>query len=130
MNGVAAVQHGMISHINADVRRAGGVVRFLKEDQIAGFRICRGNVGANLPDALSTESAEAPAYAAVVVDVADETGAIERGLGLDDYGCIRRRFDYALYGRHSRYVRTGSRLDAIINMYVVYRTYINKNTIR
>lgn len=26
---------------------------------------------------------------------------------------------YALYGRHSRYVRTGSRLDAIINMYVV-----------
>ena len=62
--------------------------------------------------------------------VGTSAGAIERGLGLDDYGCIRRRFDYALYGRHSRYVRTGSRLDAIINMYVVYRTYINKNTIR
>ena len=66
----------------------------------------------------------------VLFCVGTSAGAIERGLGLDDYGCIRRRFDYALYGRHSRYVRTGSRLDAIINMYVVYRTYINKNTIR
>ena len=43
---------------------------------------------------------------------------------------VYKRQDYALYGRLSRYVRAGSRLDAIINMYVVYRTYIHKNTIK
>ena len=79
LNGVAAMQHGIISYINTDVRRAGGVVRFLKEDQIAGFGICRGNVGAYLSDALDAEPAEAPADTAVVVDVADETGAVKRG---------------------------------------------------
>ena len=79
LDGVAAVQHGMISYINADVRRAGGVVRFLKEDQIAGFCVCRRYIRANLSDALGAESAEAPANAAVVVDVADKTGAVKRG---------------------------------------------------
>ena len=79
LNGVAAVQHGMISYINADVRRAGGVVRFLKEDQIAGFCVCRRYIRADLSDALGAESAEAPANAAVVVDVADEAGAVEGG---------------------------------------------------
>ena len=79
LNGVAAMQHGIISYINTDVRRAGGVVRFLEKDQIAGFCVCRGYVGANLSDALGAESAEAPANAAVVVDVADEAGAVKRG---------------------------------------------------
>ena len=77
LNGVAAMQHGIVADINADVRRAGGVVRFLKEDQIAGLCICRGNIRADLSDALGAESAEAPANAAVVVDVADEAGAVE-----------------------------------------------------
>ena len=66
----------------------------------------------------------------VLFRVGTSSGAIQRGIGLDDYGGIGRRLDYALYGRLSRYVRAGSRLDAIINMYVVYRTYIHKNTIK
>lgn len=66
----------------------------------------------------------------VLFRVGASSGTIERGIGPDDYGGIGRRFGYALYGGYRGYVRAGGWPDAIINMYVVYRIYIIKNTIR
>lgn len=80
VNGVAAVEHPVIAHIDAHMGRACGVVGFFKEYQVAGTGALRGNIGAHAPQPLRAQPAEAPVQAAVVVDIRNEAGAVEGGV--------------------------------------------------
>ena len=59
--------------------RARRVVGALEEDQIAGAQVGGGYPCADTQQPRSAQPPEAPAHAAVVVDVADEAGAVEGG---------------------------------------------------
>ena len=59
--------------------RAGGVIGALEEHQIAGAQVGGGHPRTELAQSLRAQPAEAPAHAAVVVDVADKAGAVEGG---------------------------------------------------
>ena len=61
--------------------RAGGVIGALEEHQIAGAQVGGGHPRTELAQSLRAQPAEAPAHAAVVVDIADEAGAVEGGGG-------------------------------------------------
>ena len=61
--------------------RAGGVIGALEEHQIARADIGGGHPCADAQQPRSAQPPEAPAHAAVVVDVADEAGAVEGGGG-------------------------------------------------
>ena len=81
VNGVAAVEHPVIAHIDAHMGRACGVVGLFKKDQVAGTGAFRGDIGAHAPQPLRAQPAEAPVQAAVVVDIRNEAGAVEGGGG-------------------------------------------------
>ena len=61
--------------------RTGGVIGALKEHQIARSDIGGGHPRTELAQSLRAQPAEAPAHAAVVVDIADKAGAVEGGGG-------------------------------------------------
>ena len=71
------MEHHIVAHIDAHMGRAGGVVGALEEHQIAGAQVGGGHSRTELAQSLRAQPAEAPAHAAVVVDVADKAGAVE-----------------------------------------------------
>ena len=71
------MKHHVVSHIDAHMGRAGGVIGALEEHQIAGAQVGGGHPRTELSQPLRAQPAEAPAHATVVVDVADEAGAVE-----------------------------------------------------
>ena len=73
------MEHHIIAYINAHMGRAGGVIGALEEHQITRSDIGGGHPRTELSQSLRAQPAEVPAHAAVVVDVADETGAVKRG---------------------------------------------------
>ena len=73
------MEHHIIAHIDANMGRAGGVIGALEEHQITRSDIGGGHPRTELAQPLRTQPAEAPAHAAVVVDVADKAGAVEGG---------------------------------------------------
>ena len=73
------MEHHIVAHIDAHMGRAGGVIGALEEHQIAGAQVGGGHPRTELAQPLRTQPAEAPAHAAVVVDVADKAGAVEGG---------------------------------------------------
>ena len=77
LNGVAAVEHHVVSHIDAHMGRAGGIIGALEEHQITRSDIGGGHPRTELAQPLRAQPAEAPAHAAVVVDIADKAGAVE-----------------------------------------------------
>ena len=78
-NGVAAVDHHTIADIDANVRRANGVIGFLEEDQVAGLRIRRRNIAALSAQAVGCCTPNTPPIAAVIDNPADEAGAVKTG---------------------------------------------------
>lgn len=78
-NGVAAVDHHAIADVDSNVRRANGVIGFLKEDQVAGLRIRRRNITALPAQAVGCCTPNAPPIAAVIDDPAYEAGAVKTG---------------------------------------------------
>ena len=75
------MEHHVVAHIDAHMGRTGGVIGALKEHQIARSDIGGGHPRTELAQPLCAQPAEAPAHAAVVVDVADKAGAVEGGGG-------------------------------------------------
>ena len=73
------MEHHIVAHIDAHMGRAGGVIGALEEHQIAGAQVGGGHPRTDAQQPGRTQPAEAPAHAAVVVDVADEAGAVEGG---------------------------------------------------
>ena len=58
VNGVAAVEHPVIAHIDAHMGRACGIVGLFKENKVAGTGAFRGNIGAHTPQPLRAQPAE------------------------------------------------------------------------
>ena len=58
VNGVAAVEHPVIAHIDAHMGRACGVVGLFKENKVSGTGALRGNIGAHAPQPLRAQPAE------------------------------------------------------------------------
>ena len=79
MDGVAAVEHHIVTHIDAHMGRARRVVGALEEHQITRSDIGGGHLRTELAQSLRAQPAEAPAHAAVVVDIADKAGAVKGG---------------------------------------------------
>ena len=75
------MKHHIIAHIDAHMGRARRVVGALEEHQIARSDVGGGHPRTELAQSLRTQPAEAPAHAAVVVDIADKAGAVEGGGG-------------------------------------------------
>lgn len=72
LDGISAMEHPAVPHIDAHMRNAGGIIRSGEEHQIAGQgAVCP---GADVVKALRPQPPEVPA--ALVVDVADEPGAV------------------------------------------------------
>ena len=71
------MEHHIIAHIDAHMGRAGSVIGALEEHQIARADIGGGHPRTELSQPFRAQPPEAPAHAAVVVDVADEAGAVE-----------------------------------------------------
>lgn len=71
------MEHHIVAHIDAHMGCARRVIGALEEHQIAGAQVGGGHPRTELAQSLRAQSAEAPAHAAVVVDVADEAGAVE-----------------------------------------------------
>ena len=80
VNGVAAVEHPVIAHVDAHMGRARGVIGLFKENKVARAGAFRRDVGAHAPQPLRAQPAEAPMQAAVVVDIRNEAGAVEGGV--------------------------------------------------
>ena len=78
LNGIAAVDHDPITNVDADVRHAGGVIRPDEKDKITGAGAAR--PGADVIKALRPQPPEAPA--ALIVDIADEAGAVKGRVGI------------------------------------------------
>ena len=72
------MKHHIIAHIDAHMGCARRVVGALEEHQIAGAQVGGGYPCADAQQPRSAQPPEAPAHAAVVVDIADEAGAVER----------------------------------------------------
>lgn len=75
------MEHHIIAHIDAHMGRAGGVIGALEEHQITRSDIGGGHPRTDAQQPGCTQPAEAPAHAAVVVDIADKAGAVEGGGG-------------------------------------------------
>lgn len=75
------MEHHIVAHIDTHMGRAGGVIGALEEHQIARSDIGGGHPRTELAQSLRAQPAEAPAHAAVIVDIADKAGAVERGGG-------------------------------------------------
>ena len=73
------MDHHTIADIDANVRRASGVIGFLEEDQVAGLCIRRGNITALPAQAVGCCTPNAPPIAAVIDNPADEAGAVKTG---------------------------------------------------
>jgi hypothetical protein len=58
LNGVAAVEHHIVAHIDAHMGRACGVVGLFKENKVSGTGALRGNIGAHAPQPLRAQPAE------------------------------------------------------------------------
>ena len=78
LDGVAAMQHHPVAHIDAYMRYAGCVVGTHEEHQIAGLGI--GYRGGNVVEPLGAQP-PGIAQAAVGQHIADEAAAIKRGAG-------------------------------------------------
>ena len=78
-DGVSAVNHGIIAHINAAVGYPRGVIGALEKHQITGLGVGNGDGGADIADALGTEPPDVPA--GMVHNPAYITGTVKRGLG-------------------------------------------------
>ena len=72
---VATMEHPAVAHIDAHMRNARCVIGADKEHQITGPGAAR--PGADIIKPLRHQPSEAPA--ALIVDIADEAGAVERG---------------------------------------------------
>lgn len=72
---VATMEHPAVAHIDAHMRNTRCVIGADKEHQITGAGAAR--PGADVIKALRPQPPEAPA--ALIVDIADEAGAVERG---------------------------------------------------
>ena len=79
LDGVAAMQHHPVAHINAYMRYAGCVVGAHEEHQIAGLGV--GYWGGNIVEPLC---AQPPGIhkTAVREDIADEAGAVKGRVGI------------------------------------------------
>ena len=75
------MKHHIIADVNAYMGCTCRVVGALEEHQIARADIGGGHPRTELSQPFCAQPAEAPAHAAVVVDVADEAGAVEGGGG-------------------------------------------------
>lgn len=80
-NRVAAVNHHAVANIDANVRRADGIIGFFKEDQVTRLCICRRNVAALAAQSVCCRASDIPAIAAVIDDPADKARAIKTGAG-------------------------------------------------
>lgn len=81
LDGVAAVDHHIVAHIDADVRRAGGVIGFLKEDQVARLGVGRRDIGTDIAQSFGAKPPHIPAHTAVIDDPADKAGTVKTGAG-------------------------------------------------
>ena len=77
LDGIAAMEHHPVSHIDTHMGGAGGVVCALEEDQVAGARLRSGNPRTDTQQAGCAQPPEVPAHAAVVAHIADEAGTVE-----------------------------------------------------
>ena len=78
-NGVAAVDHHAIADVDSNVRRANGVIGFLKENQVTRLCIRRRDIAAFSSQTVGCCTPNAPPIAAVIDDPADEAGTVKTG---------------------------------------------------
>ena len=77
-DGVAAMEHPAIPHINAAMGNARGVIGSREENQIAGLGvICPGG---NVVEPLGSQPPEVPA--ALIIDIGHEAAAIKGSAGI------------------------------------------------
>ena len=75
-DGVATMKHPAVAHIDAHMRDPRRVISPREEHQVAGFGAAR--LGGDVVQPLRPQPPEVPA--ALVVDIADEARAVERGI--------------------------------------------------
>ena len=73
------MKHHIVADVNAHMGCARRVVGALEEHQITRSDIGGGHPRTDAQQPGRTQPAEAPAHAAVVVDIADKAGAVEGG---------------------------------------------------
>ena len=74
---ISAMDHPLISNINADVRHGQrGAVRSGKENQVAGFRLRSGNRSADVIKSLRSKASDVPS--AVIDNPRHKAGTVER----------------------------------------------------
>lgn len=98
-NGVSAVDHPIIPHINAHMGHAGGVIGPLEENKVPGAGIAAGNGGAGVEQPLGGCPAQAPT--GMIYHPADETGAIKGCAGTastPDIGVAQVLFRFGDHG--------------------------------
>ena len=78
-NGVAAVDHHAIADVDSNVRRANGVIGFLKENQVTRLCIRRRDIAAFSSQTVGRCTPTAPPIAAVIDNPANEAGAVKTG---------------------------------------------------
>ena len=78
-NRITAVDHHSVADIDANVRRADGIIGFFKEDQVTRLCICRRNVAALATQSVCRRASDIPAIATVIDDPADKAGAVKTG---------------------------------------------------
>lgn len=73
------MDHHAIADVDSNVRRANGVIGFLKEDQVTRLCIRRRNITALSAQTVGCCTPNAPPIAAVIDDPANEAGAVKTG---------------------------------------------------
>ena len=77
LDGIPAVDHHIVAHIDCNMACARRVVRSLEEDDISRFRLACRYDGKLLPQSLCRRSSIVPSVAAVVDHPADKTGTVK-----------------------------------------------------
>ena len=77
MDGIAAVEHPSVAHIDAYMRNARRVIGSCEENQITGLGVV--GWGGNVVEPLGSQPSKVPAT--LVVNIADEARTIKRGGG-------------------------------------------------
>lgn len=76
-NGVAAMDHHSVAHIDTHMGSTACVIGALKEDQISGLCGAAGNDIADVHQTAGGQSADTPSVSAIIDDPTDEAGAVE-----------------------------------------------------
>ena len=67
LDGVAAVEHFVVAHIDAHMRSSRCIIGTLEEDQITGLGVGCGHSGADASQSFCAKPPEIPADAAVII---------------------------------------------------------------